>query len=397
MDSTKFILDRVRLTDEAVMPATTSNGFARDLKIDGKGPHASAILSFKVDNYAVVKVRGLKVRDGHWWATHIEAVLPSLLHGHNGRPIKTAAELALALTRLVHIVKAVVQPQCHQRILPGVGPDNRGYIRRWEAMIQIVDAGHAFLLGCHLAKLKHQQKTCRIHPTESTTLRTREVDVSIYDKHAKLRYGLSCPEDVPGTRIEVIVKDKKRLVREVKSTGLFTGTPGPVLATLNLATEYQIILAALKKVTGIGHIPDRSSLEGLCKNAKLIVGSLGAEVTNIGRVAAALQAYKMSCGPNPNTFRRVEQDVRAYAVRVKIPDPLALIPADHSNLRWSEVHWEMRERQWAVLMRDINAPDEADPAIAAAWSVTSFLPALPPPYELFGGIAPGKLPFLKTL
>lgn len=396
-DYTKFVLDRVLLTDEAVMPTTTAEDFQRGSFVKGKGHNASTILSFKIDDYAIVQIRALKTRDRRWRAISIEADLPALLQGHSGRAIKTPAEVTLALTRLVHIVKAVVLPECHHRILPGVGHDNHGYIRRWESMIQIQDADHAFLLGCHLAKLKHQQKTSRIHPTESVKLRTREVDVSIYDKEAKIRYGACFPEDIPGTRIEVIMKDEVRLAKDAKATKLFSGKPGPVLATLSLDTEYGIIRNTLNKITGIGWLADRKSMHSLSKNAKLIAGSLGADVTDIRHLCLALKAYKNTCDPSPNVFNKVENELRAYALRAVIPDPLAWVPDSYADLQWSEVHWAEREGLWAILMRDIGAPEEADPEIATAWSKTTFLPSQLLPRELIGDVAPSALPFLKTL
>lgn len=396
-DYTKFVLDRVLVTEEAVMPTTTANGFRRSHFVKGKGENVSTTLSFEVDDYAVVKIRALKTRDGRWRALSIEADLPALLYGHSGRAIKTSAEVTLALTRLVHIVKAVIQQECHCRILPGVGQDNHGYIRRWESMIQVQDPDHAFLLGCHLARLKHQQKTPRIHPTESIKLRTREVDVSVYDKGAKIRHGMCFPEDIPGTRIEVVMKDEVRLAKDAKATKLFSGKPGPVLATFSLDAEYAIIRATLNKITGIGWLADRKSMHALSKNAKLIAGSLGAEITDIRRLTVALQAYKKSCAPSPNIFNKIANELHAYALRVVIPDPLTWVPESHADLLWSEVHWAEREGAWAVLMRDIGAPDVADPAIAAAWSKTAFLPFQPLPRELIGDVAPSALPFLKTL
>ncbi len=393
IDLLKYTPDRLRPTDTSIRPRSTTEGFLRKHFTPAKDGTASMVLSFPKLMRAIIRLRAFKLKDGRWAITKIEAVLASLLHGHNGRTIKTDGELHLALTILVHILKMVVQPECHGRILPGLGIGNQGFINYSECSIQVQDPAHAFLCGSHLGRMKTQHKPTGIYLGQSTKMLKREVAVSIYDKNQQLRFGTNHPAGIEGTRIEVIVKKKLRLANDVKATTFYSGKSGPVVATLALQTSYAILRKNLTQIIGIGWIQDGADLGSLCKNARILASALGERIGDPREVHRALEAYRAAETPSPNTFRDVETDLKAYALRTVVPDPLAIVPHNPADIRWSEVHWPEREAEWARLLRDIGAPTEPDPAIVAAWSQTTFLPEKPLPMELIGDVMPGPLPF----
>jgi hypothetical protein len=141
-------------------------------------------------------------------------------------------------------------------------------------------------------------------------------------------------------------------------------------------------------------MPDRVSIDSIKnKNAKIIACALGENIKDPRRVQLALEAFKGNVVGAGTAYRQTERELRAYALRAVIPDPWALFPEDPADLKWSDVHWPEREKAWAILMRDIGAPTEPDPAIVAAWSQTTFLPRKPLPAELTGQVIPGSRPF----
>jgi hypothetical protein len=318
-----------------------------------------------------------------------------MLHGHNGRPIQTIHELWLALSIVQHIVRQVTEPGCHERIIPGVGRQNLGYIGKAECSITVQDPGQNFIHGSHHARLKNQQETTGIHLGESSYLYTRDLTISVYDKIKEMGKGFVAPTEYGVTRIEAIIKNDLRLGKEVKATKLFSGRPGDVVATITLETSYAVLLSSIKKMSGFGWSPGPASLDGMCRNARIIAGALGDRISDPRHVKRALAAYRQNVKPKANTFRKVELDLRAYAVRTVIPDPLAIIPENLADLQWAEVPWPSRELDWSTLMCDIGAPTEPDPAIAAAWGQTTMLRKKPMPAELTGPVAHSPPPFRK--
>jgi len=392
IDLIKFRPHKLFLTTEA---AGKVERFTRSHHTNGQKPGGKIVQAFNIDSYPPVKVVATKTQDGRWWVSKIEAVLPSVLHGHNGRPIRTPQELWMALTIVQHIVRRVTEPEGHQRIIPGVGRHNLGYVDYVECSITVRDPGHLFLHGSHLARLKNQQTPTRIYIGQSSKYFTGELAVSIYDKAKQLREGFVDPSGVEVARIEVIVRDDQRLGKDVKATKLYAGDAGEVVATMTPETSFAVLRANLLRMSGFGWSPVPESLDGLGKNARILACGLGDRIGDSRHVKRALAAYRHNVKPKANTYRKVELELRGYAVRTVIPDPLAIVPENLADLSWVDVQWPARELDWSTLLRDIGAPTEPDPAIVAAWSQTTMLRKKPIPAELIGSVAHSPPPFRK--
>jgi hypothetical protein len=390
LDLIKIHPDQVRLTPEA---ARKVERFTRGHFTDGLKEGGKVVQRFKIDRYAPVTIVGTKTHDGHFWVSKIEAVLPALIYGHNGHSLHSIEELWMALTILQHIVRKLTNPESHDRIIPGVGKYNLGYLALVECSVTVRDPGHLFLHGSHLARLKNQQEPTRIYLGQSSYLSTRERAVSIYDKPKEMGKAFS-DSMAKITRIEAIVKNSLRLAMDVKATKLYTGAPGEVVATITPETCHAVLRSQLMLVTGFGWGPSEGSLADLHPKARVLACALGNHIANPSRVNMALAAYRHAFKPNPNTYREIERDLKAYAVRTIIPDPMAIIPEELADLRRADVPWPGREINWTTLMRDIGAPTEHDPAIAAAWSQTTMLSKKPVPAELIGPVTRWQLPFL---
>lgn len=397
-DKIHFRPDRLFLGHESMALTSTTEGFFRLHGVKGKAAEGRpATLSFSVDGYSPVKIKARQMKCGRWWVSSIMAVLPSLLHGFNGRPIKTAEELWLALTILAHLVSKVTNVSNPSRIIPGVGSDNRGFILSVENTVQFQDQHKRFLLGSHLTRMKNQQRASGIYHGEGTYHRSREFKWCSYDKKAKVFYGVVVPVDFDCTRVEASYTDAERLAKDAKATKLYSGQPGEVLATLAPETSYALLRQSLTRLAGFGWMPGAADLEGLGKSARGLACGLSVDIARPHRLNAALETFRRVEHPKGGpTYRRVERELRAYAVRTVLPDPMTFFPKDPADIKWSDVIWRDREQAWAILMRDIGAPTEPDPAIAAAWSQTTFLAKRPEPFELIGTVAPARLPFLTN-
>ncbi len=399
IDLINFRPAQLYLTDEAMALKSTTEGFFRSHGVQGKSADGrTATLSFSVDGYSPVKIKARQLKCGRCWVSSIMAVLPSLLHGHNGRPLKNAEEIWQALTRLAYIVSKVTVLSYPGRAIPGVGTGNRGYILGVECSTQFQDPDQSALLSSHLARMKNQQRATGVYFRESSIMLSRELKVSIYDKNAKVHCGIAEPPGIGCTRAEAIFKDDERLAKDAKATKLYSGQPGEVLATLAPETSYALLRMSLMRLTGFGWLPSAGDLEGLGKSARSLACGLGDAIARPHRLNSALEAFRRIEHPKGGaTYLRVERALRAYAVRTVLPDPMAFLPKDPADLKWSDVLWRDREQAWAVLMRDIGAPTEPDPAIAAAWGQTRFLAKRPEPAELIGTVAPSRPPFLTSL
>ena len=392
IDQLKIRPARVFLADTAVSHKGTHASFRRNHDIEGQKPGATVVLKFKIARYSVVTVVAKKLQDGRFWVSHIEAILPSLLRGHNGTPLANSHELHLALTRLRHIVMLVVEPNCRDFIIPGTGRGNDGWIDYVECLAQFDDADRRFLVGSHFAALKYQQQPTRVYFGQSSKFSTRELAVSIYGKLAELRHGTADPPGSWPTRVEAIYRDEARLAKDVAKGRLFTGKRGPLLATLAPAAAQELVQLALSRLTGFGWLPELDSLATLSKSARLIAAALGPAIREPNRLDLAIENYKLVEKPCPRTADAVENQLRAYAVRNTLGSGKILFPC-LSELPRADVRWHQREQEFEVLMRDIGAPTEPDADIAEAWSHTTFLPAVPEPGALTGSVAPAPPPF----
>jgi hypothetical protein len=389
--------DRLFLTPAAADGKCTIKWFLRWSHVKGSEPKRSLVLSLVIDRYRIVRIVCHRLEDGRWWVRRIEANLPALVHGHNGRPLTTVCDVALALTRLAFIVSLAVNAEGHGRIIPGVGANNQGHLAFVECMIQFCDTQQQFLYASHTGRLRNQQQPTGVYFGESSKFSKREIGLSIYDKCRQLRSGTVFPAGAEATRVEAIIKNPVRLAKDAAATQAFSGAQGPLVATLSPSTAYAILRLNLESLSGFGWLADCDSLSKLTKTASLIIAGLGNSITDSHRIELALENYRRIQQPGIRQSRKVESEVRAFAFNLTAPRARDLIPRDPSDLKWAAVHWPEREAEFAALMRDMDAPNEPDPAIAAAWSGTSFLKAEPHPGTLVGPLfAPAHyLPFRK--
>lgn len=393
MDRIRFIPDRNYLTDEAIGKNTTTIGFTR--RWTSKGKHTPTSVTLKPDININLTIVAQRLDDGRWRVTCIDVTLPSLLFGHNGRPIKTLMELALALTRLKFFVSLVVRPECHGRIIPGVGSDNLGYIQYVEAMIQFQDPGHRLLIGSHLASYRYQHKSSLVCWGQSTRTQRRELSLSFYDKAAQLR-GTPDPASCECTRVECIIRPAERVAKEVRATKVYDGARGEVVSTLTLATGYALVRRSLTEMSGFG-LCDSGNLRKLSKPARTLIAGIGNQIGRRHVIDHALETYRRTERCHDRTFRKINHEVRAYAVSHMVTDLSALVPESIDDLQWSDVRLLGTEARLGHALVQWKAPMEADPEILAAWSRTTFLRKKPVNGELVGPLfAPARyLPFSK--
>ena len=397
MDRIRFIPDRLFLTDEAANKMTTTPHFRRRVAVEGKSKPEGLILSLGLDCYAFLRIICYRLDSGEWRVSCTDANLPAHLYGHNGRPIRNDEELALALTSVHYFTSLVTRPEGHGRIIPGVGPDNHGYIRTVECMVQIQDPDHCLLIGSHLAGMRYQHGRPMITWGKSTTFTGQELGFTFYDKLAQRPSGIRDPECIDATRLECIVKNDKRLAKEVKASRAFVGAPGEVVNTLSLRTAYAVLRQNLGRMSGFGRIV-RELPAKLSSTSKLLLMGLGARLDDPHALDLVLENYRRSQSPCERTFRTVNAEVREHAHNFMAPDALALVPPDFEDLQWSDVRMPQDERNYGILLRDLGAPSVPDPLILEAWSRTSFLRTKPAGGDLSGPYVPALyMPWRDTL
>ena len=397
IDSIKFQPDRLFLTEKA---AGTKDpvpfGFSRTINTTSGNSGQFQTLAFEVDRYKPVRIIAKRLDDHRLWIKSIEANLPALLHGHNGRQLASASDLFLSLTRLRHIVSMVVEPHDYSRIVPGLDRDNQGWIRQVECFRQFEDPEQQILRASHFCRLSHQQKPNGVYYGESTRCITRKLKLQFYDKQAEMYRDHPASTGNPPTRMEVAFLADKYLAEAVVACGQYEGNSGSVVATLSAATVNALINQTLTRVVGFGWMPDRVSLASLCKPARQLAIGLQAAIHEPHRLDHALAEYRLTEQVGDTTFRRVEKDLRAYAVlnclETDEDSPLEFI----SGLPPADVTWPQRENEYARILRDVHAPEVPDDDIARAWSHTTLLSAEPAPCEIIGQVAPGPLPWIQN-
>lgn len=397
MDRIRFIPDRVYLTDEASDRSTTVEGFERRVVGKGKTKPESLILTLSLGSYQFLRIIAHRLDDGRWRVTCLDVNLPAHLYGHNGRAIRTDDELALALTRVKHFVSKVVRPECWDRIIPGVGRGNRGFIQYVEAMVQIQDPGHRLILGSHVAHMSNQHGRQLVVWGSYTRFKGTEVAITVYNKAGQRKKGILVPDLIDSTRLECTVKNSRRLAQECVVAGDYVGNPGEVLCTLSLLTAYAILRRNLGRMSGLGSRPD-DILRNLSSTARHLVLGLDSRISKPHAVDQLLERYRQACCPCPSTFASVSKQVRSHALVRIAPEVLSLLPADMDLLKRSDVTMPWTEKDFDILLHDTGAPVAPEPEILAAWSQTTFLKIKPVGFELAGHTVPApSMPWKKTL
>lgn len=366
-----------------------------------------ATVAIVVDKRQIVSIYVKVLEDGRWWVREVMAVLPSLLRGHNGALIRTPEDYALALTILDHLLGLVGDPWSRYP-LPAVGSGNLGYLKLVECAIQIRDPERRFLRGSQFARLSKQYGGTGVFFGESTCCITRNIKFSVYSKNGQMweRDLTPEPED-EATRVEIIYRNANELGKAL--TGLTSGSGrsrgkisakdlgGPVVSSLSMADSYRLFKKGLERVSGIGWIPKAADFQTIQdKNARLLAMGLGEGIADPLHVDRALQHFKRG-GPCANTFRKAELELRSFAMRQIMGDPLSVIPDDPARIEWADVGWGAREHIWKAFLNGLNAPTQPDPVIAAAWAQSSLQPSRPHTMDMTGAVAPTPPPFHKDI
>lgn len=201
IDFIKLQPDRLYLSNPAANTTVTVPGFSRMTYSESGKPGANQTLAFCVDRYRLVKVVTTRLEDNRFWVKCIEANLPALVHGHNGRQLADAGDLHLALTRLRHIVAMVVRHNDHDRIVPGIGPGNQGWIRQVECFRQFVDPDQQILRASHFGRMKNQQKPNGVYYGQSTRLAARSACAGAMSKTTGPRGALGNAVSKPARKM----------------------------------------------------------------------------------------------------------------------------------------------------------------------------------------------------
>lgn len=392
IDRIRFLLDRVFLTEDAAHAARTVKGFKRTVTNEGAIGPRTMVLKFLLGNYPLVRIISHRLDDGRWRVKLMDANLPALLWGHNGHPIRTDFELALALTRLQFIAALVTSPESQERLIPGSGKGNRGYVNYMELTGQIQDPKQKLLLSSHMAHRRYQHQHPLVIWEKLTLFKGTESDLKFYDKHSQRRCGLVTPAGIPCTRIELTLKNAERLGNEIStwnSSGQLSGQTGEVVTSLSTRTAYGMLRHNITALSGLGLFPDPSLVEIEGAAQSILIG-LGSRIGDPHAVDEALAHYVTLKERCHKTVQDTIRAVRAYAVTWHGPDFHSLLPADLEDVHWSDISMYQTERDFGYLIREIGAPSEPDPAILALWSTTTLLKRKPNTCELVGTLfAPG--------
>lgn len=398
VDQIKYLVDKARFTDDAVSRKGLPSCWKR-ARYDGSHSATETIIfKLEIDGYSPIKALGSLAKDGRLRLWKVEAVLPSLLHGHNGIPIRNRHEYALAITRLHYFLRHLIRECDHERLVPGLDRQSLTHLGYIEISVQVQDPTHDLLVGSHVARLRHQRIPTAVYWGQSTRMSTRELAVVFYDKTAKLRAGLVFPSGVEMSRVETVYKNSERLSKDImKILGRRNVLDPPPLTTLAIEDAYHLFRHGMGRVTGLGWGADIQSLQTITHSkARLIAGILGNSVSDQYRLESALQTYRQIEKPGVRTLATVDKQLRAWAFNYIAPQARNLLPDNQSDLKWAEIRWKQREDAWASLLVDLGAPHEPDPRILHAWSETRFLDCKPHPGALVGITAPGPLPFIRN-
>ena len=397
MDSIRIIPDRVLLSDIAVNRDVTADWFRRQVSSVGKVCPKSMTLRLEHENQHLLTVVGHRLDDGRWRASAADLNLPALLHGHNGWPLHSQADLDISLTIARHFLQRVTTESSHSRLIPGLGAGNEGYVKRLEATVQIQDPGKRLLKCSHVCAFPYQHKSPFVCWGESTRFRSREFDLSFYDKAAQRRCGGVSPAGVPGVRIEAVYKAPDRLAADLAITGSNVGTAGKAARTVSLDSSYQLVRLSLSKL--IGWPNDFLGERAMIPRPVLgIIFGLGDAIADPYKVDAALERYKNTLQPSEKTFREAAKAVREYAAQAIVGSPLLHLPTDHQQLQRSDLRDNVTEARYQVFLKEQGAPSLADQDIKDAWSVTTLLPELPHKQDLVGITSPEPyMPWNNTI
>jgi hypothetical protein len=370
MDKIKIATGGVPLKQEVLEAEDTVHGFRRidsivgHEKIKGASP-----LVFPAKGLEAIKVFSTRLGESDVRIQFIEANLPKLLYGHNGRLLKSEGDLHLALTLLRHIVGHLVEEKFHRHLLPNPADHkNLAHIVKLEVPWHVPDPHHALLRAAQSVRMPRHSKSAVPLPGETALVRGARLDVIFYDKREKEGCKEITAPPTWWTRIEAEFKKPGRLHRAVYPEREVV--PGAALRTITLADSF----TALRGVAGLS--------EGLWTKSTLVATLGSAATTTLARTLVEISLmediplprllahYRAKGNPSDKTFKNTRREAtrllgqaRALLLDAYLP---AVMPSDPP-----EVDNPKAEAKWQTMATKWNWPTTPDADICAAWSQTT--------------------------
>lgn len=239
-------------------------------------------VQFGHQGHRFVTMKYLHSPDGDMFLVGLQANLPSLLFGHNGRLVKNQDEMVLALTRARHVIEPFIHPDDLSMVLPGRDKNNTTFIKAVEIPIQLQDSTGEILNAANFTSCRNFVKTSQVHPGESILHRSSAMDIDFYDKLAEAGEGVSVPAGQGCTRIEVRFKSPRRIAEALRiRTGRFWAVASIPFDELEFAFE-QVIKGSL-----IGALaePKEKADHYVCSAARSILELAGDHVALLTALA----------------------------------------------------------------------------------------------------------------
>lgn len=312
----------------------------------------------------IVKVFTTPIGSSRSWVSKIDANLPKLLWGHNGRTIKTLENQLLAITRLRHVVSKLVDAETRHWILPGIGEGNLGYWNKLHLPVHVEDDG-LLIAASHGLRRPRGQKQVGIYPGQSTTYEGSGFGFCIYDKGRKQLKGT--PTCDPGIccRIEAKMKTPAEVA---KAFSRGEAGHGEVLSTFSFNDALDAFHYSMDPILSRIGVPTSNP------TAPKTPAFLQAVATMFGSDVAVLMELYFKAGKpsDPETQRRIKNQVAALSAegfrKHGFLDDLASHLLTAPEIIDAEA--EARHRDMAEAW---DWPMEAAADIVAAYSAKSFI------------------------
>lgn len=373
MDRFKVMPDGVELVTDVLNPAYAPAEVTRIDTVSIQGFKKVKIV-IQVGKAKCVRIEGVKNDLSEWRVDSIDANLPKLLWGHNGRCIKTEGDYLMALTVLLRLVEQYITPKTRERILPGMGSGNRGFIGMVEITVQMHDPSSRILLASHSAKYPKVRKPNGIFHGESTTITADEHEFSIYNKRLErgLSKGKSKGNPDSTTRIERIYRSNRRLAKALAENA---GVQAPYIATLSFLDAYTLLRSEVDNLIGFhvnGPFPPSGRYNKHALLAAAFSDRLPPQQRTLDHLMSIIRATILG---GPKTRATIRRDLSALLAAKSNLTLDQLIPSDPAHFPWEDIPRHFDELQHRNLLQQrlgeqITAPD---PAIVEAFSRTRVL------------------------
>lgn len=393
IDRISFVPEAVRLASAALQKRCLPAHFERRHRTYDGGLKETVSIRFMFDAYPLVRIRAFKASDSSWWIGRAETNVPALLSGHNSGLLTRTEQVALALSRLRHIVGMVADRTTIHGLVPlgDAGRKNRATIACAEFYHQFDDPGLKFLKASHVARLRNQQKPNLVCWGESTKMITRGLRVSVYDK-LKKDGGLPSGDLMSAVRFELQFPNGQRLASDLScALGLKPVEAGSV-STINPDGILSLMGHIHSRLLGFGWSPSAGDLSGQTKTTRLLALLMGKWLFLPHEVDRVLDNYREIFSPSPTSFQNVEKSLRQFAVAMRLENhPGASLPVQ--SFTPSPVSKPWVEDEFSRFMNSIGAPNAPDADILEAWSQTRFLSGTLTDREQLGSVVSSPPPF----